>query len=146
MASQNQFNFVEEHCLFLFIFKVKMAELNNHTSCLYCSSLISGRSDKKFCDSQCRSSYHHKNNNKDNLLIRSINKRLKKNRRILALFKDKGEEFCTAYQLLYSGYDFSLHTSIKISENGQIAYYCYDHGYLTQDNEELILLKEDEKE
>ena len=29
---------------------------------------------------------------------------------------------------------------------GQLAYYCYDHGYLTQDNELLILLKKDENE
>ena len=76
-------------------------------------------------------------------MIRKINRKLKQNRKILALFKEKGDEKCTAYQLLYSGFDFSIHTSIKIIENGQLAYYCYDHGYITQDDETLYLIKKE---
>lgn len=113
----------------------------SNSNCLYCGDSFVGRSDKKFCDSQCRSSYHHENSKQENSFIKKVNKRLKQNRRILALFKEKGEVYCTAHQLLYSGFDFSIHTSISINKEGHLAYFCYDHGYISKDDEKLYLLQ-----
>jgi len=52
--------------------------------CIGCGEPIIGRSDKKFCNESCKSTYHYKQNieSKDSL-YRKIDKQLKRNRRIL---------------------------------------------------------------
>ena len=55
----------------------------NEKTCLYCGETFQGRSDKKFCDAQCRNSYNNKVNRLHELKIIEVNKILRKNRSIL---------------------------------------------------------------
>ena len=120
-------------------------EKENNT-CPVCGSKIMGRSDKKFCDDHCRSSYHHAKNGGVDKLIRSMNKRLKRNRKILMKIEEKGKTQCSTKQLVFMGFDFSIHTSIYINEIGETCYYCYDRGYVSKAKDQYVILKREMEE
>jgi len=46
--------------------------------CLECGEPLIGRSDKKFCDDQCRNAYNNKLNRDHINLYRNINNKLRK--------------------------------------------------------------------
>ncbi|GGZ30746.1 hypothetical protein GCM10007049_24550 [Echinicola pacifica] len=103
--------------------------------CMNCGEPMQGRSDKKFCDSYCRSNFN--NNLKANhyTLVRTINDVLKKNRKILSGIL--GDEMETAKisreQLLERGFQFKYHTHYYKNHKGNVYVYCYDYGYLKLD-------------
>lgn len=74
-------------------------------------------------------------------MIRNFNNRLRRNRKILERIVEKGKSICSANQLRYMGFDFSIHTSIYINEVGETCYYCYDRGYVSMGNDQYQLLK-----
>ena len=115
-------------------------------ACPVCGSKIVGRKDKKFCDVQCRVSFHQMMNNDCDRMIRKLNNRLKKNRRILNHFDELGKVICSTSQLLFMGFDFSIHTSIYISENGDTYYYCYDRGYVSEGRDKYAIVKREAEE
>ncbi len=110
-------------------------------NCPVCGNKIIGRRDKRFCDDHCRSSYHHSNNSENDKVIRNMNKRLKRNRKILDHFNELGKVNCTTQQLIQLGFDFSIHTSIYINEVGETCYYCYDRGYISKGSQKYDLVK-----
>lgn len=61
----------------------KMKVMENEKTCKFCNKALIGRADKKFCDSECRSSYYNALNRNANNFMRKINRTLSKNRRIL---------------------------------------------------------------
>lgn len=114
--------------------------------CPVCGSRIIGRRDKKFCDAQCRVTYHQMMNNDCDKMIRKLNNRLKKNRRILNHFVSLGKAICSTKQLLFLGFDFSIHTSIYITDKGDTYYYCYDRGYVSAGRDKYSLVKRETEE
>ena len=118
-----------------------MTTKDRHNHCPVCGEKISGRRDKKFCDDHCRASYHHQQNEECNAIIRDMNRRLRKNRSILERISNMGEAICTGKQLTFMGFDFSIHTSIYINEQGDTFYYCYELGYVSSGNDRYSLLK-----
>ena len=42
--------------------------------CLECNEEIIGRSDKKFCDDQCRNAYNNKKGSEKIMIVKKINK------------------------------------------------------------------------
>ncbi|MGK7393989.1 MAG: hypothetical protein ACNS62_05435 [Candidatus Cyclobacteriaceae bacterium M3_2C_046] len=105
--------------------------------CLECGCQIWGRSDKKFCGDQCRTTYNNRQNNESNQLVRKINYTLKKNRKILATLKPYGKSKIPRRRLIDLGFDFNYHTNIFTTKGGNTYYFCYDHGYL-EVNQELV--------
>src|SRR5690625_6552269 len=59
--------------------------------CLFCKKPVMGRADKKFCDSDCRSSHYNQLHRASNNFIRKINRRLTRNRRILKELNPEGK-------------------------------------------------------
>jgi predicted nucleic acid-binding Zn ribbon protein len=114
--------------------------------CPVCGNPIVGRSDKKYCDDYCRSSHHYEMNGSKNKLIRTMNSRLKKNRRILNKIMLKGRFCCSTQELLFMGFDFSIHTSIFMNDQGETIYYCYDYGYVTREEGKVELVKREVEE
>jgi len=109
--------------------------------CLHCGNKLYGRVDKKFCDSHCRSSYHHKNERGVESIIRSTNYHLRKNRRILKELNPNGKVRCHHKTLRDKGFDFELHTSTITNEHGNKYYFCYEYGYLPLLNDFFFLVK-----
>jgi hypothetical protein len=117
-------------------------------TCLSCGATLKGRSDKKFCDDQCRNTYNNSLNSDANNYVRSINNILRKNRRILEeLNTDKsGITKVPKAKLLQKGFQFDYLTNILHTKAGKTYYFCYEHGYMPLENDWVMLvIRSDEK-
>jgi hypothetical protein len=110
-------------------------------TCLECGDEFTGRSDKKFCTSDCRSSYNNRLNSDATNFMRNINNILRKNRRILAELNPDGKAKVHKDKLLDRGFKFSYFTNIYRTKQGKNYHFCYDQGYMDIDNGFLILVR-----
>ena len=115
------------------------------TRCLECHEPITrGRSDKKFCSSECKDKYYNKLKLETKKEIGRIDAILKRNRRILKqLFNPKKEDQLIAREtLLMAGFEFRFHTHhviTKIHSNEFI--FCYDYGYREVEKDKYKVIK-----
>lgn len=109
-------------------------------SCLECGESFVGRSDKKFCGSQCRSAFNNRLNRERNSFIRGINQILRRNRQILEELNPKGKSTTSKRLLLEKGFRFSYFTNEYKTKAGKVYYFCYDQGYLEIGSETLALV------
>lgn len=101
-----------------------------HRTCEECGTPLQGRSDKKFCSDQCRSTHNNRRNSEPNKFVRQVNNALRKNRRILDSLNAGGTIKVSAALLKDSGFDFRYFTSSRRAGEGRTCYYCYDQGYV----------------
>jgi len=97
--------------------------------CLFCNTEIKGRSDKRFCDSQCKSAYHNQTPDSKEAFIKKVNKQLRKNRKALRQACPKGKATVKMDFLTSLGMDFRYLTHTWKNSNKDIYYFCYDYGY-----------------
>ncbi len=108
--------------------------------CLECGSQLFGRVDKKFCNDSCRNGYNNRENAVTNNLVRKINRRLGKNRRILAELNPKGKSRTTRDILVGKGFEFNLFTTVYVNKKGGTYFFCYDQGYIELEDGTLALV------
>ncbi len=113
--------------------------------CLDCGKAVKGRTDKKFCDDNCRNSYNNHLKNENGLVFKRINLALKKNRTLLAKFNPDGKVKVSKKKMLTAGFNFDYHTHTYYTQNGKKYIFCYEFGYLALSDEELLLVKREEK-
>jgi len=113
-------------------------------TCTYCGKPLMGRADKKFCDSDCRSSYYNALNRNTNNMMRKVNRTLSKNRRILKSLNPEGKATVHRNQLVKKKFDFNYHTNVYKTKAGKVYYFCYDQGYLPLDNGYFALVERQE--
>ncbi|MEO5997442.1 MAG: hypothetical protein ABIN89_11940 [Chitinophagaceae bacterium] len=115
-------------------------------SCLSCGKLIKGRSDKKFCNDNCRNNFNNHLKSNEKPLIKDINNILRKNRRILETMIKPGE--VTAKNLkakmLAMGFNFGYFTNVFTNKKGLVYYFCYEYGYLLLDGDWVLIVKRKE--
>jgi hypothetical protein len=112
-------------------------------TCLYCGKPLHGRSDKKFCDDQCRNSYNNQLNSDSSNYVRNINNILRKNRRIMEELNVDGKTKLSKTKLLEHGFNFNYFTNTLITKTGKTYYFCYEHGYLPIENDWYMLVIRD---
>ncbi len=115
--------------------------------CQVCEKTLKGRSDKKFCDDYCRAAYNNELKSAANNYIRNVNYALGKNRRILEKLLPLGELTTKVNQdkLLEKGFQFKYHTQQYFAKNGNTYFYCYEYGYLSLDNNRVLIVKRNEE-
>lgn len=111
--------------------------------CLDCNEELKGRSDKKFCDDQCRSNFNNRQQSENTTFMRQVNSILKRNRRILQEFNPEGKIKITRKKLLAKGFNFEFFTNIYKTQTGNTYFFCYESGYLMLDNEEILLVRKE---
>jgi predicted nucleic acid-binding Zn ribbon protein len=109
--------------------------------CLNCSEAIAGRTDKKFCDDACRSSYHSRSGAEESLMVKQVNLILRKNRRILMLLNPESKVKVHKRLLLEKGFDFRYFTSIYKTEKLSCYHFCYEMGYLLLEQDHVLLVR-----
>lgn len=111
--------------------------------CHFCQSPYNGRSDKKFCNDNCRSAYNNQRYYHIQCDIRNINTILRRNRQILAahLTAALTQVRISKQQLYVKGFNFSYYTHTIPGKGGDTYYFCYDLGYLSLDAEKLLIVK-----
>ena len=108
--------------------------------CLECGAKLIGREDKKFCNDQCRNSYNNKLNRDDNSVMTSINRRLRKNRRVLKELNPNGKAKVRRSELEKAGFNFKYFTHVYKTKGGKVYYFCYEYGYLPLENNYFALV------
>ena len=90
-------------------------------NCLFCGTTLSGRSDKKYCDDNCRNNYHYRLKKDSNIIIKSINASLIKNREILKSFITGMKTVVLKEKFVELNFDFDerRNTPEMISQIGQ---------------------------
>lgn len=106
-------------------------------TCPVCQTPVIGRSDKKFCSTDCRATFHNNRNRVSNKKIRTINRILCRNRRILRELLQNNLERISKSSLKEQGFDFDYYTR-EISENGIGMKACYDMAYSMVEEEKEI--------
>jgi predicted nucleic acid-binding Zn ribbon protein len=98
--------------------------------CLVCEEPITGRSDKKFCCDQCRTTHFNRQNADQSKFMRNINNILRKNRRILEILNPNGKTTVTKTDLLDEGFKFAYFTNEYKTKAGKTYRFCYEQGYV----------------
>jgi hypothetical protein len=118
-------------------------KVNNVSNCLACGDVLRGRSDKKFCNDYCRSSYNNKLKDGSYKTIRNINNVLAKNRRILASLLPENERSrkVSPEKLAQLGFQFNYQTQVYPAGNGKTYFFCYDYGYLKLESGSYLVVR-----
>lgn len=96
--------------------------------CLHCEKTLTGRFDKKFCDVQCRASYHNKHKRRHERMMTAVNRQIRKNRTILKKFCPSGKATVRKEMLQQDGFSFQYFSSIYTK--GKLTYYfSYEYGF-----------------
>lgn len=112
--------------------------------CLDCNEVIKGRTDKKFCDDQCRSNYNNKLKSETCGIVKTIDQILKKNRKIIEKLTPEGKSKVSLKKILDAGFNINYHTHLYHTKTGNTYTFCYEFGYLSLDNDMVLLVKRDE--
>ncbi len=108
--------------------------------CVECGTTLFGRSDKKFCNNYCRSTYNHKKYEERNKIVRNIDTILKKNRNILKRFNPTGLSEVKPSDLEKDGFNFNYFTNYWKNQNNQVYLLCYEYGYRKIKNGTKVLI------
>lgn len=115
-------------------------------TCLHCGAPLKGRTDKKFCDDQCRNAFNNQLNSDSNNYVRNVNNILRRNRRILEELNITGKEKVHKNKLAERGFNFNYFTNTLVTQAGKTYFFCYEHGYLPLEADWYILvIKRDDK-
>jgi len=98
-------------------------------TCPVCRSVLTGRTDKKYCSDQCRFIQNNRTKKINEQSILEANKQLRKNRMILKTLSPAGKATVRKEVLDVLGYDYSLFNSIFITNSKQVYYICYDYAF-----------------
>lgn len=112
---------------------------NRH--CRECNEVLHGRKDQKFCSDYCRNTFNNRLNEDSNATVRKVNRILRKNRRILEELLSHKQCVKPAVDLIEMGYNFNYHTNLFQTKNGNTYYFCYELGYLKQQNNRCIIVE-----
>jgi hypothetical protein len=110
--------------------------------CLECGEILRGRADQKFCCDACRNAFNNKKLGKTTNYIRKVNRILKHNHAILESLNVTDQTVTDKETLANQGYNFDFHTHSNETHNGKKYCYCYDQGFASLDNNNLLLVKE----
>lgn len=116
-----------------------MIENKNH--CLFCGEVLIGRSDKKYCDDNCRNNHHYQLRKDDNAIIKSVNACLIKNREILRSLAANTRTMVVKKELVDANFNFNVMTSIYRTRKGTEYMVLYDYAYRIVNEHEVLILK-----
>jgi len=113
--------------------------------CLACDKELKGRSDKKFCDSYCKSSYHYTQTKEGKKgLYSQIDRQLKHNRALLKSYNKSGKATVRANILLEQGFNPKFFTHYWKNNKNDVYLFVYEFGFIKRkehNHDKYILIK-----
>jgi hypothetical protein len=101
------------------------------SKCKYCNEPLSGRADKVFCTTYCKSAYQYQQKkDKPKSLFEQVDYQLKLNRKILKQFNKNGVTTIREEVLLKEGFNPKYFTNYWKNEKGDVYLFCYEYGFL----------------
>ena len=115
--------------------------MKNKKQCLFCGEALLGRSDKKYCDDNCRNNHHYQMRKDDNEVIKSVNTSLIKNREILRSLAANTKTMVMKEKLVDANFNFNVMTSVYRTRKGSEYKVLYDYAYRVVNEYEVLILK-----
>ncbi len=116
-----------------------------HKTCLYCKKELIGRTDKKFCDSQCKSANQYKKSKEEpERFYNKVDNQLKLNRKILKEYNKGGKAIVRLNVLAEEGFNPRFFTHYWKNTTGDIYLFAYEYGFLKKmehNVEKYVLIK-----
>jgi hypothetical protein len=111
--------------------------------CSYCTKRLIGRSDKLFCNSDCKNKYHNVNATEAGETFKRIVKILKKNRDVLKeVLGSETTVKTTKEKLEARGYEMNYLTHTKeVGAKKRKYYFVLDYGYRVEEDNSLTVVK-----
>jgi hypothetical protein len=112
--------------------------------CLQCKSELKGRSDKKFCDSYCKSAYQYQQaKEQPERFYNKVDNQLKRNRKILKEYNKGGKVTVRAEILLEKGFNPNFFTHYWKNKERKVYLFCYEYGFLSHNNKYTLVIWQD---
>ena len=113
--------------------------------CLSCNKILEGRSDKKYCDVHCKSSYQYRQSiENEPRFYNKVDNQLKTNRKILKQYNKAGKATVRASVIIEEGFDPKFFTHYWKNTKGDVYLFVYEYGFLKKKEhnvEKYILIK-----
>lgn len=112
--------------------------------CEVCGTPFTGRPEKRFCDPNCKTTYHNMMRSINAHETRRIDQFLHRNRTILMeIYKKKNESLflCSKIQLLKMGFKFEYFTSSYSNHTGKKINCMYEFTWYTNLEHEIVVKK-----
>lgn len=102
-----------------------------HKECMHCKKLLVGRTDKKFCDPQCKSGYQYQRaKEQPERFFDKVENQLKLNRKILKEYNKGGKVTVRVKHLNENGFNPNFFTHYWKNNKGDIYLFVYEYGFL----------------
>ncbi len=102
-----------------------------YETCLYCRKELKGRTDKKFCDPQCKSAYQYQQaKDKPERFYNKVDNQLKLNRKILKEYNKGGKVIVRSSMLTQEGFDPNFFTHYWKNTKGDVYLFVYEYGLI----------------
>ncbi|MEM5567089.1 hypothetical protein WNY78_18350 [Psychroserpens sp. AS72] len=102
--------------------------------CLHCNKVLIGRTDKKFCDPQCKSGYQYqKSKEQPERFYNKVDNQLKLNRKIFKEYNKGGKVTVRARILIEKGFNPNFFTHYWKNKQGDVYLFIYEYGFLKRD-------------
>ena len=122
-----------------------MIKSKREKTCVSCGKELKGRSDKKFCDAYCKSSYHYnKSIEEAPRFFNEVDNQLKANRRILKQYNKAGKAIVRVSLIRKEGFDPNFFTHYWKNNKGDVYLFVYEYGFLKREEHHIakyILIK-----
>jgi hypothetical protein len=116
-----------------------------YKKCIHCGKELEGRTDKKFCDPQCKSAYQYQKEKQDpERFYNKVDNQLKLNRKILKEYNKGGKVTIRSNVLLELGFDPKFFTHYWKNQKGEVYLFVYEYGFLRVQNygkDKYLLIK-----
>ncbi|MFC0606084.1 hypothetical protein [Winogradskyella pulchriflava] len=102
-----------------------------YKKCLYCQEELVGRTDKKFCDPQCKSAYQYKQaKEQPERFYDRVNNQLKLNRKILKEYNKGGKTTVRSSIIINEGFNPKFFTHYWKNKKGDVYLFVFEYGFL----------------
>lgn len=112
--------------------------------CKYCNEKLVGRTDKKYCNTHCKSAHQYQlAKNQPQRFYNIVDNQLKQNRKILKVFNRGGKVTVRAKLLDEMGFNPNFFTHYWKNKKGEIYLFVYEYGFLTlkeQNHKKYVLV------
>ncbi|MDF4223019.1 hypothetical protein PXC01_15550 [Maribacter sp. M208] len=98
--------------------------------CPECNNEVIGRTDKIFCSVKCKSIHQYEKSQIENTFYFSVDKQLKRNRKILKRYNKSGFTTIRKSILLEEGFNPKFFTHYWKNQKNDVYLFCYDFGFL----------------
>ena len=116
-----------------------------YKNCLNCGKKLTGRTDKKYCDPQCKSSHQYKREKEQpERFYNKVDNQLKLNRKLLKEYNKAGKAIIRSEVLLGEGFDPKFFTHYWKNQKGDVYLFVYEYGFLKKMEhhvEKFVLIK-----